>query len=127
MVEEVWNESYVPIFLERFVLPVLAATVIAVIVLNPFKLDWQQRISLLAGVLALAYFAGYTLHKGKSEPTPATHASVPAATAPAEASKASGDAKTSGSQSPAVTGDGNNIKYDDSSHPEKTTEPPKKE
>jgi hypothetical protein len=42
-------------------------------------------------------------------------------------SKASGDAKTSGSKSPAVSGNGNNIKYDDSSNHEKKAEPPKKE
>jgi hypothetical protein len=51
----------VPIFLERFVLPMLAAGVIAVIVLNPFKFDWHQRAGLLLVVVGLAYFAARTV------------------------------------------------------------------
>jgi hypothetical protein len=107
-----------PVFLERFVLPVLAGSIIAIIVLNPFKLDWQQRLSLAVGVLALAYFVGHTIHKSKSG---MDQVAAPAVQAPAK----SGDAKTTGDQSPAVTGNGNDIKYEDSSHPERKSEPPK--
>jgi hypothetical protein len=39
----------------------------------------------------------------------------------------SGPASTTGDKSPAVTGNGNDIKYDQSSPPEKEPEPPKKE
>jgi len=85
------------------------------------SLDVHQRIGLGMVLVGAAYFLGHTAYKKNP-----TNTSVPTATAPAEPSKASGDAKTSGSQSPAVTGDGNSIKYDDS-HPEKKTEPPKKE
>jgi hypothetical protein len=109
-----------PVFLERFVLPVLAGSIIAIIVLNPFKLDWQQRLSLAVGVLALAYFVGHTIHKGK---TGTGQVAGPAAQTPAK----SGDAKTSGDESPAVTGNGNDVKYEDSSHSERKSEPPKKE
>jgi hypothetical protein len=42
-------------------------------------------------------------------------------------SQVNGPASTMGDKSPAVTGNGNNIKYDQSSHPEKKAEPPKKE
>jgi hypothetical protein len=38
---------------------------------------------------------------------------------------ASGPASTSGSNSPAVSGNGNDIHYDQSHNPEKKTEPPK--
>jgi membrane protein implicated in regulation of membrane protease activity len=52
-----------PVFLERFVLPILAASVITVILLNPFKWDWQQRLSLFLGVFFVSYFFAYTTYK----------------------------------------------------------------
>jgi hypothetical protein len=52
-----------PIFLERYVLPVLAAATIALIMTNPLSLDWSQRISVFVAVIALAYFASHTVHK----------------------------------------------------------------
>jgi hypothetical protein len=110
-----------PIFLERFLLPVLAAAVMTVIVLNPFKLDRPQRISLLVCVLAGAYFVGHTLYKRNSAPT---HGATPKVEGP----KKTGDATTYAPKSPAVTGDGNKITYDQSTtHPEKKPETPKKE
>jgi len=109
-----------PIFLEKFVLPVLAAGLITVVIVNPFKFDWHQRISLLVCILAAAYFVGYSLYKSKPAPT---HGGAPVVDAP----KKTGDATTSGAQSPAVTGDKNKIIYDQSPHPEKKPEPPKKE
>src|SRR5258708_37874929 len=42
-------------------------------------------------------------------------------------SQASGPASTTGDKSPAVTGNGNTISYDQSSPPEKKAEPPRKE
>jgi hypothetical protein len=42
-------------------------------------------------------------------------------------SHTTGPASTTGDKSPAVTGNGNDIKYDQSSHPEKQAEPQKKE
>jgi hypothetical protein len=107
-----------PVFLERFVLPVLAAVVITVIVLNPFKFDWQQRVSLLLGVLLLAYFVGHTIHRGRSQSGPANP--------PTTASK-TGDATTAGDRSPAITGDGNKVTYEDTSNSGKRSEPPKSE
>jgi hypothetical protein len=63
----------VPIFLERFVLPVLAAVVVGIVVLNPFNLDWPQRASLLGAVICLAYFVGHTVHRTSRPPsTPVT-------------------------------------------------------
>ncbi len=71
-----------PIFLERFVLPVLATSVITVILFNPFKWDLQQRISAFVLVLALAYFVGHTLTKKKLETVPAAQQQVPSTSAP---------------------------------------------
>jgi hypothetical protein len=102
-----------PVFLERFVLPVLATAVITVIWLNPFKWDWQQRISLFVGVVFLAYFFGYTSYR-----------STRIAASPLN----TGDAITSAPNSPAVTGDRNNIQYSQPSPPpEGKPEPEKKE
>ncbi len=93
----------------------------AVIVLNPFKLDRQQRVSLLVCVLAGAYFVGHTLYKRNSAPT---HGTAPKVEGP----KKTGDATTYAPKSPAVTGDGNKITYDESTtRREKESEPPKKE
>jgi hypothetical protein len=91
-----------PVFLERFVLPILAAIVMGVCMLNPWKWDWNQRISLGLSMIFLAYFFAYTSYQSKSET-----AKTPAV--PAQAPRISGDARTSGDNSPANTGDGNNF------------------
>ena len=95
------------VFLERFVLPILAAVVMGVIMLNPLKFDWHQRISLLIAVVAFAYFVGRTIHVGH-----ATHQQPPSVAVPAGPSHTSGSATTTGNNSPANTGDGNTITID---------------
>lgn len=111
LIQKIWYESYLPVFLEKFVLPVLAASVVALIVLNPLKWDWRQRISLFLGVLFLAYFVAYTLYKStRKEVQSPAQVATPAPTGPAS---------TSGPESPAVTGGNNQIQYGASSPPEK--------
>jgi len=78
-------------------------------VLNPFKFDRAQQISLFLTVVCAAYFIGHTLHK--KQQVNAFTPSQPAATAPLEPQKTSGDAKTSGPNSPAVTGGVNTFIY----------------
>jgi hypothetical protein len=113
-VENTWDWSYMPVFLERFVLPILATLVVAVIFLNPLKFDRQQQLSLLLAVVGIAYFVGHTLHKNKAlAPAPT------AASAPAQPPKKSGDATTSGPDSPAITGDGNTVNSNQSPPPKK--------
>jgi hypothetical protein len=105
-----------PIFLERFVLPVCATLMIGVILLNPMKMDLQQRVSLGIGVLAIAYFVGHSLQRNKLleqakppivQPTPPT----------------TGNATTTGNQSPAVTGNGNGVVYEAPPAPPKQEKP----
>jgi hypothetical protein len=108
----------VPVFLEKFVLPILAAAILTVIALNPFNLDSKQRISLLVAVVALAYFIGHTIYKrvpGSGQPTPQA-VEIPKRT--------TGDATTTGPNSPAVTGDNNKIIY--GQPPPKDQKAPKK-
>ncbi len=53
------------LWLERYILPICAAIVFGITILNPLKLDWQQRASLIITVSALAYFIAHTLHRPK--------------------------------------------------------------
>jgi len=54
------------LWLERYILPICAAIAFGAVILNPFKLDWQQRLSLLAAISAFAYFLAHTMHKQKA-------------------------------------------------------------
>jgi hypothetical protein len=54
------------LWLERYVLPICATIVFGVVILNPFKLDWTQRLSLLIAISAFAYFVAHTAHKPKT-------------------------------------------------------------
>jgi hypothetical protein len=60
----------VHLWLERYVLPICATVVFGLTILNPLKLDWQQRISLAIAISAIAYFVGHTLRKPVTVPTP---------------------------------------------------------
>jgi hypothetical protein len=51
------------LWLERYILPICAAVVVGLTILNPLKLDWQQRLSLLIAISAIAYFVGHTLRR----------------------------------------------------------------
>jgi hypothetical protein len=58
----IWWETDVPVWVEKVVLPVLAAALMALIFVNPMKFDWPQRISLFIALLAFSYFLSHTLH-----------------------------------------------------------------
>jgi len=55
----------VQLWLERYILPICAAIVFGITILNPLRLDWQQRASLIITISALAYFVAHTLHRTK--------------------------------------------------------------
>ena len=54
--------------MERYVLPICATVVFGLTILNPLKLDWQQRTSMAIAITAIAYFIGHTLRKPASPP-----------------------------------------------------------
>jgi hypothetical protein len=56
----------------------LAAIVFGLVILNPFKFDWQQRISLFIAISAFAYFLAHTVHKPKIAELAASDARVAA-------------------------------------------------
>jgi hypothetical protein len=53
----------VPIFLERFLLPLLAGVVILIAVTNPMGFDLTQRITGAVALLCAAYFIAHTVYK----------------------------------------------------------------
>ena len=95
------------VFLERFVLPILAAGVVSVIVLNPFKFDWHQKIGLLLAAIGLAYFVARTVHRAGDRLAPA----APVESVQPPTTQRSGAASTLGDSSPAITGNGNAVTY----------------
>jgi hypothetical protein len=52
-----------PIFLERFVLPLLAAIVVIVAIINPVGLELRQRVIGTTALLLLAGVAAYLVHR----------------------------------------------------------------
>jgi hypothetical protein len=51
----------VPIFLEKFILPLLVVLVAALAITNPMKFDVVQRITGALAIIFIAYFASHTL------------------------------------------------------------------
>jgi hypothetical protein len=108
--ENVWSESYLQIFLERFVLPILATLVVGIILLNPFKFDRQQQISLFLAVVFIAYFIGYTIHRNQKHSVASPRLEQPSVERPGLVNK------TYGTQSPIMPNNSGNVKI--------TSEPP---
>jgi hypothetical protein len=104
-----------PIFFQRFILPILCFLVTGLCLLNPWKWDWQQRVSLILGVTFIAYFFAYTSSRIKPD----------SAQSIAPIIRKTGDATTSGSNSPANTGDENTFQNDQSPPSVKKPDPPK--
>jgi hypothetical protein len=71
----------VPVFLERFVLPLFAAATIIVAITNPMGLDTTERIVGALILIAAAYLVGYEVHKRPpregAAPPPTTQPSSP--------------------------------------------------
>lgn len=63
IVNYLWHKTAVPIFIERFLLAVLAAILFSVVFLNPMGMDNIQRVTLGIAVVCLAGFFAQTLHK----------------------------------------------------------------
>jgi dsDNA-binding SOS-regulon protein len=60
-------KTHVPVWLERYVLPICVTLVVGLVILNPLKMDWQQRVSLFLAISAFAYFIGHSLHRTASQ------------------------------------------------------------
>ena len=53
-----------PVFLERMILPVLAAILVIVAVTNPLQLGWQVRVFGSLALLAISYLVARMVHSG---------------------------------------------------------------
>jgi hypothetical protein len=94
----------VSIFVERFVLPILATAMTGVIILNPFKWDVRQRIASAVAIIAIAYFVSHTMMLKRTETPPANLTVAPLT--PVPPSITTGPVTTSGPDSPVVIGGG---------------------
>jgi hypothetical protein len=65
------------VFLERFLLTLLAAIAGATILTNPWRLDRVQQASLIVAIIALAVLAGRTIENSRSVPAGTEQAQVP--------------------------------------------------
>lgn len=59
-----------PVFLERYVLAILATVTVYLAITNPMGFDLTQRITGCAALMFLAYFIGHTIHKSREPTTP---------------------------------------------------------
>ena len=69
--ERIWYETSVPVFLERYLLPVAATLTVLVVFTNPMNFDWTQRITGALALIFAAYFIAHTVHKHPAKPSPA--------------------------------------------------------
>lgn len=100
-----------PVFLEKVILPVLVTAGAAILIVNPMKFDWESRISLFVGLLAIGYFVSHQLHLRNEAIRTGTAPSVSVTNAVPKPTHISGAASTIGDGSPANTGDGNTFTH----------------
>lgn len=99
------------VWLERFVLAILALVFWNWVMNNGRHLDGHFRIALGFVLLGLSYGVGHIVYLETRKPAaPHSHAAPAVETLPKDSSS-SGAASTAGDQSPAVTGDGNTVSY----------------
>lgn len=65
----IWHKTSVPVFLERFVLPLFAAAVVLLAVTNPMGADRTQRITGTVALIFAAYFVAHTAYKAPRPPS----------------------------------------------------------
>jgi hypothetical protein len=113
--ERIWYQSHVPVFLEKVAIPIIVGVVTTILLVNPMKIDWQSRISVFVALLALGYFISHQLHLRNESIRTAVKPSTVSTDAPPPTPPphVSGPASTTGPDSPAVTGDGNSVTYDE--------------
>jgi hypothetical protein len=63
---ELWHKPFVwRVFIDKLLWPFLAASAVTVILVNPMKFDWLQRITLGIAVVSFAVFLAHTVNKTK--------------------------------------------------------------
>ncbi len=65
----IWHKTPVPVFLERFILPLFVAGVVLLAATNPMGFDTTQRVTGTLALIFAAYFVAHTVYKTpKSSP-----------------------------------------------------------
>lgn len=62
IIDRICWESDMPVFLEKFILPVLAVAIAYVIWVNPMRWGWRSRTALCIAVTSLAYLISHQLY-----------------------------------------------------------------
>lgn len=62
LIRQFWRESYVPVFVKEFVLPIAAALAVYLIT-SATGFDWQQRGSGALAIFFAAFFVAHTMNK----------------------------------------------------------------
>jgi hypothetical protein len=114
LVENLWNEYIVPVFIERFLLVVCAATFYGLVITNAMNFSNLQRIGMGCTLVGVALFLGATVHKQTHPPV-----SVPPAPAPTSVNS------TTGPQSPIMPNNGGSVTINGGAAP--TQSPPPKD
>src|SRR6267378_68668 len=63
----IWHKTSVPVFLEKFILPIFATSVVLLAWSNPMGFDTTQRVTAAATMIFAAYFVGHTVNKNPSK------------------------------------------------------------
>lgn len=73
----IWHKTSVPVFLERFILPLFAAGVVLLAATNPMGFDTTQRVTGTVTLIFAAYFAAHTVYKITKPSPPKSSESKP--------------------------------------------------
>jgi hypothetical protein len=104
---KIWDESIVPVFIERFLMVVCAAAFYGFVLNNAMSLDIHQRISLGLVLVGAAYFLGHTSYKKVHPVSPSP--SVQQRATPAESPRGTGDASATGACNAVNSGNGGKV------------------
>lgn len=63
---KIWHKTAVPIWVERFMLTVLAGAFLGIVLWNTMKLDTSERVCLGIIMVGLSYLVAHEIHKQKS-------------------------------------------------------------
>lgn len=73
-----WYKTAVPVFIERYLLAILATATFVLLVIDPMKFDRTQKVTFGIAALAFAYFLAHTVHlSNQASKTPTSELATP--------------------------------------------------
>jgi hypothetical protein len=64
---KIWYEEIVPVFLERFLLAVLATVFAGVVIFNTMQIDGHYRIGIGVVLMGMAYIIGHAVYQSSQK------------------------------------------------------------